>query len=153
MELLHQNFIPYMAYHLANSVRIFIDPGKAELDLFTGRLTYGHLYNKKPEGFFTIWKNRGMSGMGNYVRANPSMPFVILILLFNIFRLAGIILFFLNRNVNWLVRTFTFVLLAYCAVAAGPIANTRYFLPVSLIAIGSSALGWTGLMQKRRTAH
>jgi hypothetical protein len=48
--LLKENFAPYMAFHLKNSARIFIEPGKAEMDLFTGRLTYGRLYSREQTG-------------------------------------------------------------------------------------------------------
>jgi len=59
------------------------------------------------------------------------------------------IAFLFNKRTHWLLRLFTFILLAYFAVAAGPIANTRYFLPVSLIAIGIAAMGYMNMLQKR----
>ncbi len=151
MELLKQNFFPYMAYHLKNSARIFIEPGKAEMDLFTGKLTYGRLYSKEQTGFSATIKNKGIGGMGEYMRNNPSLPIVLLVLLFNFIRLVGMVLFFFDRKTNWLLRLFTFIFLVYFAIAAGPIANTRYFLPVSLIAIGVAAVGYLGIMKKRTT--
>ena len=149
MELLNQNFIPYMAFHLKNSARIFIEPGKAEMDLFTGRLTYGRLYHKEQTGFYATLKNKGWNGMGAYIQNNPSLPFVMLVLLFNCIRLIGMLAFFFSRNIHWLVRSFTLILIGYFAVAAGPISNTRYFLPVSLIAIGCAVIGFMGIMNKR----
>ncbi|MCW3123196.1 MAG: hypothetical protein JWQ38_2688 [Flavipsychrobacter sp.] len=146
MQLLKANFIPYMAFHLKNSARMFIEPGKAEIDLFTGKLTYGRLYNKEQTGFFATYKKEGLSGMGTYVCNNPSMPLVIVVLLFNLLRLVGFVVFLFKRNIHWVVRSFVFVLVAYFAVAAGPIANTRYFLPVSLIVIGCAVMG---LMNKK----
>ncbi len=142
MELLKQNFVPYMAFHLKHSARIFIEPGKAEMDLFTGRLTYGRLFSGSKTGFFATMKSKGMAGISEYVGNNPSMPFVLLVLLFNLIRLVGFVLFFFRRNIHWVVRLFAFVLVSYFAVAAGPIANTRYFLPVSLIVIGCAVLGY-----------
>ena len=150
MELLEQNFAPYMTFHLQNSARIFIEPGKAEMDLFTGRLTYGRLYHREQTGFFATLKSKGISGMGTYISNNPSLPLVMLIFLFNCVRLIGLMLFFFRKNVHWPVRSFTFVLLAYFVVAAGPIANTRYFIPVSLIAIGCSALGYMNIMERQK---
>ena len=150
--LLKQNFFPYMAYHLMNSARIFIEPGKAEMDLFTGRLTYGRLYSKEQTGFYSILKNEGWHGLGAYLYRNPSMPFVILVLIFNCLRLLGLLWFFLNRKIPWSIRAFIFILVGYFALAAGPIANTRYFLPVSLIVIGCSVLGFMGKMNKNKTA-
>lgn len=139
--LLQQNFFPYMLFHIKNSARIFIEPGKAEMDLFTGKLTYGRLYSKEETGFYATWKEKGMSGMGDYLKRNPSLIFVVIVLLFNCVRTWGLLRFLLSKNVAWVVRAFVFVLAGYFAVAAGPIANTRYFLPVSLIVIGASVLG------------
>ena len=149
MTLLKQNFLPYVWYHLKNSARIFIEPGKAEMDLFTGKLTYGKLYSKEQSGFFATWKNKGWGGMGEYISNNRSLPFVLSVLVFNCIRLIGMVLFFRIRNVNRGVKLFIFTLLAYFALAAGPIANTRYFLPVSLVAVGIAAIGYTDILQKR----
>ncbi len=151
IELLKQNFVPYMAFHLKNSARMFIEPGKAEMDLFTGKLTYGRLYHKEQTGFFATLKSKGWDGMGAYIHNNPSLPFVMLVLLFNCIRLIGLVAFFFRRNIHWLLRVFTFILLVYFAVAAGPIANTRYFLPVSLIAIGCAMMGFLGYSIKGKT--
>jgi hypothetical protein len=139
--ILKSHFVPYMVYHLKNSLRIFLEPGKSEMDLFTGYLTYGRLYKKENTGFYAILKEHGWGAMPAYVRHNPSIPFVLFVFFFNCLRAIGLICFFYSRRTHWLLRLFIFVLLAYFAVAAGPIANTRYFLPVSLIAIGAGALG------------
>lgn len=139
--LLKQNFWSYMAFHLRHSTRIFIEPGKAEIDLFTGRLTYARLYNKEQTGFFATFRKNGITGMGDYMGSNPSMLFVIIILVFNCIRLLGLLLFCINKNIHWLIRWFVVGYAAYFAIAAGPIANTRYFLPVSLIVIGCSVMG------------
>ena len=150
VALLRQNFVPYMVFHLKNSARIFIEPGKAEMDLFTGRLTYGRLYSKEQTGFFATIKNRGWGGMGEYVAKNPSMPFVIVVLLFNCIRLLGLIVFFTRKDIDRMIRGFCLVLIVYFAVAAGPIANTRYFLPVSLIVTGCAVMGFAALLHKRQ---
>lgn len=153
MTLLKDNFGGYLLYHLKNSARILIEPGKAEMDLFTGSLTYGRLYRKEQSGFYATIKNKGVSGIGEYFSNNPSMPFIILVLLFNCIRLIGIGLFFVDKRINGFVRLFVFILLAYFAGLAGPIANTRYFLPVSLIAIGCAVIGYTNRFQKRPLAN
>ena len=150
MTLLKQNFFPYMLFHLENSARIFIEPGKAEMDLFTGRLTYGKLYSKQPLGFYATWKEKGISGMPGYFSENPSMAFVIIVLIFNCLRLIGIVLFLRLRSIPLAIRLFVALLLCYFALAAGPIANTRYFLPVSLLAIGSGTMGLYSVLEKRK---
>ena len=123
---------------------MLIEPGKAEMDLFTGKLTYGGLYHGPETGFYATIAKKGWSGFGAFMHNNPSMPFVLVVLLFNILRLIGLVIFLLNKHINWIFRLFAFVFIAYFVIAAGPIANTRYFLPVSLLAIGCSALGYIG---------
>jgi len=148
-QLVTSHFFHYMLFHLKNSARILIEPGKGEMDLFTGALTYGRLYSKQQTGFYATLKNKGLGGVGGYIRKNSSMPFIILVLLFNCIRLIGIALFFFNRNVNGSVRLFIFILIAYFAVISGPIANTRYFLPVSLITIVCALIGFSGWGHKK----
>ena len=77
------------------------------------------------------------------------MPFVALVLMFNIMRLAGFVYFLSDRKINRLVRIFLCVFVGYFALAAGPIANTRYFLPVSLIVIGCAAVGFIDMLHKK----
>lgn len=148
-QLLADNFATYMLFHLRNSARIFIEPGKAEMDLFTGKLTYGGLHDKTQAGFYSTLRTNGLSGVPGYIGRNPSFMFAVLVFLFNCIRTVGLLLFLLNQRTSMLVRIFIFILLAYFAVAAGPIANTRYFLPVSLIAIGCAIAGYITIMQKK----
>ncbi len=151
--LLKQNFFPYMAYHLKHSARIFVEPGKAEMDLFTGKLTYGRLYHKEQTGFYATIKKGGSQGFTNYVSNNPSLFFVALVFMFNIIRVFGFICFFTDRTVPWVIRLFIFILVGYFALAAGPIANTRYFLPVSLIVIGSAVVGFSRTKVRGRSSE
>lgn len=152
VALLKEHFGPYMWFHIKNAGRIFIDPGKAEMDLFTGKLTYGKLYTDKNGGFFNTMKEKGIAGLNEYLVGNPSLIWALLILIFNLIRCWGMILFFINRQAEPGIRLFVLVLMGYFAMAAGPIANTRYFLPVSLVAISCAAVGWGNYLQKRQTA-
>ena len=56
MLILKENFLSYSFFHIKNSFRIFFEPGKAEIDLFTGKLTYSQLYSKKQAGFYYLIK-------------------------------------------------------------------------------------------------
>lgn len=150
MTLLKQNFAPYMAFHLQNSARMFVEPGKAELDLFTGKLTYGRLYSKEQTGFSATMKTKGVAGLPGYMKRNPSLVAVLVVLLFNCFKSAGFVAFFFKKNIPWLVRIFVLGLVVYFAVAAGPIANTRYFLPVSLIVIGCAVMGFEHMSTRKQ---
>ncbi len=150
VALLKEHFGPYMWFHIKNAGRIFIDPGKAEMDLFTGKLTYGRLYTDKNGGLFNALKEKGIGGLNGYIAGNPSLVWALLILVFNLVRAWGMVLFFTGRRIAGGIRLFLFVLMAYFAMAAGPIANTRYFLPVSLVAVGCAAIGWGNYLYKKQ---
>ncbi len=150
IQLLKDNFAPYMLFHFKNTARIFIEPGKAEMDLFTGKLTYNELYTKSNEGFAATFKSKGISGLQPYFARNNSMPFVIFVLLFNIIRAIGICFFFIDKKINRHIRVFVLILSGYFALIAGPIANTRYFLPVSLIIIGCAVIGLSGKFKRHK---
>jgi len=150
MQLLRQNFVPYMLYHIKHSARLLIDPGKAEWDMFTGRLTLGRLYSKEQTGFYATLKRDGIGGMRAYISRNPSFAPIMIVLFFNMLRLAGMLLFLLNRRFNWRVRLFVFSFIGYFAITTGPIANPRYFIPVSLIAIGCATMGYQRLLSGRK---
>lgn len=148
MELLQQNGLSYLWFHATRAAKAFVDPGKAEIDLFTGKLTYGTLYNSSNGGFMNTVKRNGIAGLKQYIAQNPSLPFALLILVVNIIRLAGIGLFVVKSNVNIYMKWAAVVLMAYFTAAAGPIANTRYFLPVALIAICCASVAFS-----RRAKH
>jgi hypothetical protein len=150
--LLKGHFLPYTEFHLKNSLRFFVEPGKGEIDLFTGKLTYGTLYSGKGEGFYSTWKEKGMAGMGAYFRNNPSMILVIIVLLFNVLKIVLVILFLFNKRIPTVFRLFLFIFMCYFAITTGPIANTRYFLPLSLLVCGCAAMIWQVIQDNRSKA-
>lgn len=139
------DYLHYGLYHLANALRIFVEPGKAEIDLFTGKLSYGGLYGRSrtSKGFFATMKEDGMAGMATYVADNPVVLIVFLIFVFNCIKLWGLILFLRCRSIERNIRILFVLILLYFALAAGPIANTRYFLPVALLYTITGAAGLT----------
>ncbi len=151
MQLLQQNYIAYLLFHIKNSIRIFLEPGKGELDLFTGKLTYSQLYSKEQAGFYYLIKTKDWSGLFRYFKTNFSIIPVFIVLLFNCLRTIAFVYFFFNKNMSFLVRLFLFTLVSYFAIAAGPIANTRYFLPVSLLVIFAATLSLSNFVEKRRS--
>jgi len=148
-ELLRSNLFPYSIYHFKNSMRFFIEPGKAEIDLFTGKLSYGELYDSKSIGFYSTWKQKGMAGMGDYFSNNPSMIIVIIVLLFNCIKIGLLALFFFNDRILLSIRLFLLLFLCYFAATTGPIANTRYFLPISLTAIGCAVISYQNIQERK----
>jgi hypothetical protein len=145
LDLLRQNAVPYTVFHLKHSLNYFVEPGKAEIDLFTGKLTYGQLYSKKPEaGFSKTLRTKGIGGMGPYISRNPSLFIVAIVFIIGLYRLAGLIRFFFRYETSRAVRIFVLLFVAYFALLTGPIANTRYFLPISLIVMCCAVIGTAG---------
>ena len=127
LQVLKSNLIPYTLFHLRESMRFFIEPGKGEIDLFTGKLTYGRLYRDTSTGFYATIKRDGWSGIGEYFSRNRSMALVVIVLLFNCIRALGIVLFMFSRRIPIGIRLSALGFLCYFALMTGPIANTRYF--------------------------
>ncbi len=142
MALLKQEFYPYVFYHLRHGLRMLVEPGKGEFDLFVGSLSLGKLYTAESGGFYETIRHRGWKGFLDYLDRNPSFPIIVIVLLFNLIKAVGLILFFASRRIDKRIRTFVFCLVAYFVVTTGPIANTRYFLPISLIVLGCAMLGF-----------
>jgi hypothetical protein len=148
LQLLKENFFPYMVYHLKHSARLLIDPGKGEWDMFTGKLTLGTLYQRQSTGFYATLKDKGVSGLIPYIERNPSFPLMMVVFLFNFIRTIGLFLFLYNKQTPFYIRMFVLALVVYFAITTGPIANTRYFIPVSLVTIGCAALGYQRVLQR-----
>jgi hypothetical protein len=148
--LLKSNFIPYMSYHLMHSARLLVNPGKGEMDLFVGRETLGGLYSAPKESLGAAIKKDGLAGINKYLRVNPTLALAMVVAVFNFIRLIGLGIFLFNRKTKIWIRIFVAGFICYFAITAGPIENTRYFIPVSLIAIGCAALGFQRVWQRYR---
>jgi len=151
-QFIGERFWSYAFFHLAHTCRSLIEPGKNELDIFTGSfsLIKPDLEKTINNGFYATLRIRGWRGMGEYIHNNKSMPIVILILFFNCVRLLGFIFCMFYRKISLTIRLFVFILIAYFAMTVGPVALTHYFLPVSLIMIGSAVLGFQRFLEKRK---
>jgi hypothetical protein len=150
LQLLKENFASYMPYHIKHSARLLIDPGKGEWDMFTGTLSLGRLYAKEQTGFYATLKQKGWSGLGTYLSQNRSVAPMMIVLFFTLLRLIGLALFVFRREVDWRIRLFVVCFIGYFAITTGPIANPRYFIPVSLIAIGCATIGFQRLLSGRK---
>jgi hypothetical protein len=155
MQLLKENFGGFMVYHTKHSLRMLIDPGKGEIDMFTGRLTLEKLYDLHDKsGFYATLQEKGISGLKEYISRSPSFPIAMVVLAFNLLRLAGMLLFFFSKSIDVRIRVFAFLLIAYYVFIAGAIAHIRYFMPVSLIAMACAAIGFQLQLQRlRNTAN
>ncbi len=151
IELLKDNFVPYMAYHLKRGLRMFIDPGKGDIDMFTNRTTIGGLYKgEKTTGFYRSVKKGGMDGFEQYMEENPTVFLALIVLVFNTLKIFGLFLYLFHRRTNKYIKLLVILLLGYVAITTGPIANTRYFMPVSLIVIGCATVGYKHYLHWRK---
>lgn len=150
-QLLKENLVGFVLYNTTHCLRMLIDPGKGELDMFTGRLTLKQLYNvHDTSGFYASYKLRGVAGVKQYIVRNPLMPFIMLVLLGTVLRLMGLLLFFANKQIDYRIRLFVFLFAGYFVFVAGAIAHVRYFMPVSLLVMGCAAIGWGHWLHRRR---
>jgi hypothetical protein len=146
---LRKELAGYMPFHLLGSARLLVDPGKADMDLFTGRLTYGKLYGivhpgievNAPRHEHTISRWR-----------QPTMWLAVGVLLFNLLRLGGVAVFLGDKKQGRTMRFFLALLILYFAALAGPIAVPRYLLPVWPLMAGAAALGWSRILARRNSS-
>ncbi len=149
--LLKENMAGYLPYHLKHSIRFFVDPGKGDIDLFTGRLTYGQLYSDQTRGFRAYTEAYGWwRGVIRFAGDQPSVWLAGVVFLFNLMKMAGLVLFAISRRIPPGVRIFVVAFLAYFALLTGPISTPRYVLPVSLVYTGAAILGFVLFYQRRR---
>ncbi|HRO42129.1 MAG TPA: hypothetical protein PL009_04810 [Flavipsychrobacter sp.] len=150
MEFLKTHFFSYMVFHTKQSLQFFIHPGKGEIDLFTGALTYGKFYQKTNKRILQVLKETPVAKWPSFFAKNPSVPIMFVVLFLNGLKILGAAFFFFNKNIKWWCRLFVTLLLFYFSFMTGPLANTRYHLPVSLLFIGCAVLGYQKLLQSKK---
>jgi hypothetical protein len=149
-QLLLDNFTNYVPFTIKKALSILVTPGKGEMDLFTGRLTLSQLYDPvQKESLITSIRKEGIKGFQKYVQNNPSFHLATIVLLFNFLRLLGFSLFLIYFNTDGKLKLLIALLVCYFIFLAGPIANVRYLIPVSLIIIGCACLSFQQLLQRR----
>src|SRR5690606_18052225 len=141
----------YIPYHLKHSLRFFIDPGKGDLELFTGGLTYGQLYSDQTKGFRQyISENGWLRGIILFSRQQPTIWFLIPIVVFNIIKLGGLAIWFRQKTTSIGISLFLIMFIGYFALITGPISTPRYALPIALVLTGGATLGGMAVLQKQR---
>lgn len=146
--IIKENLLGYGLFHIRESIRYFVEPGKSELDLYTGFLGYN--FDPKAPNFYKSYQEQGITGAWEYLKSYPWLPLLLLIFLFNLLRITGLFLFILNKNVPLSLRIVSTIYILYFAAVTGPVANARYFLPVLLILSAVSVTGYSGLIEKKR---
>ena len=149
VELLRREFVPYLLYHLQMSSRFFIETGRGELEMFTGRLTLGKLYENKSKSFKQELAENGITGVTEYLRHNTSAIIALVVLLVNLVKVGGFVLFVFYSRHERIVKWFVILFIAYFALITGPISNAHYVLPVSLVIMGCACIGYYALLAKK----
>lgn len=145
--VIKQHFLSYSLYHAKESLRFFIEPGKSELDLFTGYL--GYTFDPAAPNFYKSFREQGIAGAWQYLKSYPWLPFLLLVFLFNVLRVAGWLLFLRQKHIPAAIKWCCSVYILYFAGITGPVANTRYFLPVLLVLSAMAAIGWRSVLTRR----
>ncbi len=148
-SIIKAHLAAYSIFHLKESARFFIEPGKSELDLYTGYLGYN--FDPKAPNFYKSYRERGITGAWDYLKTYPWLPLVLLIFLFNLLRVLGGILFFFQKKIPFPIRLCITGYILYFAAVTGPVANARYFLPVLPILSGVAVLGYACWWDQRKS--
>lgn len=145
------NFGLYTSNYFSKTLRYFVEPGKGEIDLFTGHNSYDNIFSHHSESFYTKIEKNGWRGGIDYLKNYPWLPLIIIIVFFNIVRLLGFILFVFDKKINWKYRTCVFLIVLYFAAITGPLSNfTRYYLPVLGITSGAAMVGFANFIERKR---
>lgn len=147
VAIIKAHFGAYCLYHGKESLRFFIEPGKSELDLFTGHLGYN--FNPDAPNFYKNYRERGLAGIWDYLKSYPWLPLLLLIVLFNILRTIGWLLFLRNKHIPSAIKWCGSLYILYFAAITGPVANTRYALPVLLVWSAMAAIGWSSILFRK----
>lgn len=146
--IIRNDLFDYGLFHFRESLRFFIEPGKSELDLYTGYLGYN--FNPKALTFYRSYQERGIAGAWDYLKSYPWLPLILLVFFFNLVRVAGLFLFLFNKNLPLAFRVLSTIYVLYFAAITGPVANTRYFLPVLLVMSAMATIGYAGWIAKMK---
>ncbi len=146
------NFVGYALFHSSKSLRYFINPGKGELDLFTGYTQYSSLNSKsKKENFDLALKNGGVRGVWDYFKNYPLLIAIVLIVLMNGLRVIGVVFFMVQKKHLFILKIILLIWFGYFAAVSGPISNyARYIIPVLPILSICAAIGWSNFLAKRK---
>lgn len=151
VEGIRRDLIPYAFFHLRESMRYFIEPGKVEIDVFFGHFSYAKMTLEKGEGFFVKLEKGGIKGGLDYLKGYPLIIVVLLVLLFNVIRSLGFVIFLFDRSIPISVRIAIALYALYFAAITGPVAYTsRYYLPCILVTSACAMMTYSRLWQQRK---
>lgn len=133
--ILTNNWVDYGFYHLQRSALTFFDPGRFDIANFF-KIETKKLNSK---GILFHLNNGGVISVLKFLINTYSISLLLilgLILVFNIVKLIGLILFAFNQKIDLNIRIFVTCLIMYIALLAGPVGASRYLMPFAPIIIG-----------------
>lgn len=150
--LLGENLAPYLLFHLKKSGAFFLETGKGEVDLFTGNMSLEKLYEEKTESFSKVVRSGNINRVFSYVKAYPSALLALIVVVANVIKIAGFLVFLLYGRIERLIKLFVLLFVAYFALITGPISNAHYVLPVSLIIAGMAVVGFESFNDRKNNS-
>jgi hypothetical protein len=132
-----ENLTAYTQVHILGCVKMIVDPGRFELYTF---------FNEKTNetSLTEMLFGRNWQEIKQSLSANYWLVFVLLLsTLFSLLKLLGFV--FCLRS--WKQMKFLLFTIAYFVVITGPVGAARFFLPVSILFIVCSAIGWSNILQ------
>ena len=138
-NIIKENLFSYTIYHLQGSLYALLDPGRFDLSYFFMFKTP----NAKNKGILFHINNGGIKGVLAFL-TNSYSPILLLflgvIILFNIIKLLGYLLFIFSPSINLNIRIISGCFFFYIVLLVGPVGASRYLMPLVPIIIGSILL-------------
>ena len=132
-----ENPAAYSQVHILGCIKTIVDPGRFEIYTFFNETT-------NETSLTEMLFGRNWKGIKKSLSANYLLVFVLLLgTLFSLLKLLG----FLFCLRSWKKMKFLLLTIAYFVIITGPVGAARFFLPVSILFLVCSAIGWSAILQ------
>lgn len=136
--LILDNSILYSSLQVAGMVNFFIDPGRFDLYIFAPALSA-----EREIRLISMWRNDGWQGVKLFFD-QLSVPFILYLLFIGVMNLlvtmAAVYGLFRGR-INFVIRFFAGLVVAYFCVLTGVIGCARFKLPVFMLIVFAAVVG------------
>ncbi|HAV25322.1 MAG TPA: hypothetical protein DCX01_04005 [Bacteroidetes bacterium] len=132
-----KNLTAYTQVHILGCIKTIVDPGRFELYTFFNETT-------NETSLTEMMFSRNWNGIKKSLSANYWLIIVLLVsTLFSLLKFLGFVFCLRSgKEMKFLLLT-----IAYFVVITGPVGAARFFLPVSILFIVCSAIGWGAILQ------
>ncbi|MFT4599111.1 MAG: hypothetical protein ACI9WM_001363 [Arenicella sp.] len=132
-----ENLTAYTQVHILGCIKTIVDPGRFEIYTFFNETT-------NETSLTEMLFGRNWKGIKKSLSANYLLVFILLLgTLFGLFKLLGFVLCLRS----WKEMKFLLLTIAYFVIITGPVGAARFFLPVSILFLVCSAIGWSAILQ------